>query len=261
MSLGLYEELNDRWGAAASLNALAIGACDSGDYDTAQGTFERCLQFWRALDNPLETARCVHNLANVAKLREDFFRAQVALREATAIFEQVGDRSGAAWSINQQGDIAREQGDLSAAGDHYRQALKAFREAEDRWGCARSLADLGYVYCEQKKHEDARNAYREALETFTELGHKRGMARALEGSACLAAARGQSARALKLAAAAQHLRRLMGARLPQAEQSKLDQKLVPAWQSLGEAEGKRAWGEGTAMDIDTAIEYSLREPS
>ncbi|MBV8053059.1 MAG: winged helix-turn-helix domain-containing protein, partial [Acidobacteriaceae bacterium] len=104
MSLGLYEELNDRWGAAASLNALAIGACDSGDYDTAQGTFERCLQFWRALDNPLETARCLHNLANVAKLREDFFRAQVALREATAIFEQVGDRSGAAWSINQQGD-------------------------------------------------------------------------------------------------------------------------------------------------------------
>jgi hypothetical protein len=86
------------------------------------------------------------------------------------------------------------------------------------------------------------------------------MARALEGSACLALARGHAARALKLAAAAAHLRRLISAPLPQAEQLKLDQALVPAWQSLNEPEGAGAWAEGSAMSLEKAIQYSLDEP-
>lgn len=259
-SLSLYEQLDDRWGIAASLNALGVSARDRGDYPGAQRNFERSLECWRTLPDRLATARCLHNLANVAKVRGDFSRAQMALREATDIFQEVGDPSGAAWSINQQGDIAREQGDLLTARDFYQRALKAFRAAGDRWGSARSLADLGYVYCEQRNYEEAHAAHREALEVFSELGHKRGMARALEGSACLAAARGQAARALKLAAAATHLRQMISAPLRQAEQSKLDQNLTPAWKSLSEAAGKGAWEEGAAMSIESAIQYSLHEP-
>jgi tetratricopeptide (TPR) repeat protein len=259
-SVSLYEELNDHWGIAAALNALGIGARDSGDYEMARSCFERCLEYWRMLPDQVETARCLHNLANVAKIRGNYARAQLALREATDIFERVGDRSGVAWSINQGGDIEKEQGNVDAAGDCYRRALKAFRDADDLWGCARSLADLGNVYCEQKKYEAAQDAYREALQLFAELGHKRGMARVLDGLACLAAAQRQPARALKLAGAAEHLRRLAGTRLLETEQTTLDEHLSPAWKSLGEADGKRAWAEGSASSIDTAIQYSLQQP-
>jgi predicted ATPase/DNA-binding winged helix-turn-helix (wHTH) protein/predicted negative regulator of RcsB-dependent stress response len=259
-SLSLYEKLKDRWGIGASLNALGVSARDLGDYDAAQRNLERSLECWRTLPDQLAVARSLHNLANVAKVRGDYARAQTALNEATQIFEKVHDPSGAAWSINQQGDIAREQGNLQAAGDYYKRALTAFREAGDRWGCARSLADLGYVYCGQGKYEAARGAYREALEGFAKLGHKRGIARALEGSACLAAARGQAERALKLAGAAEHMRRLISAPLPQAEQSELQEKLAMAWKLLGEPEGKSAWAEGGAMSIESAIQYSLQEP-
>lgn len=161
--------------------------------------------------------------------------------------------------MNQQGDIEREQGNLKIARDFYQGALKAFRAAADRWGSARSLADLGYVCCQQKDYEAAHAAYRESLEVFSQLGHKRGMARALEGFACLAAARGDPARALTLASAATHLRQLISAPLPLAEQSKLDQTLSSAWESLGDAEGKAAWAEGSAIAIERAIEYSLQE--
>ena len=106
----------------------------------------------------------------------------------------------------------------------------------------------------------ARTAFREALEIFAGLGHRRGAARALEGSACLALAQGYAERALKLAAAAAHLRELISAPLHQAEQSKLDQTLLPAWESLTEAEGKRAWTQGSAMSLQEAIQYSLEEP-
>lgn len=258
-SLLLYEQLDDSWGIAASLNALGVSARDRGDYPTAQRHLERSLACWRTLPDRLATARCLHNLANVAKILGDYSRAQIALREATDIFEEVGDPSGAAWSMNQQGDIEREQGNLDLARDFYRRALKAFRLASDRWGSARSLADLGYVCCEQRDYEAAHAAYREALAVFSQLGHKRGMARALEGFACLAAAQNDPVRALKLAAAATHLRQLISAPLPQAEQSKLDQALSLAWKSLGDAEGKGAWAEGCAIGMERAIEYSLQQ--
>jgi tetratricopeptide (TPR) repeat protein len=196
----------------------------------------------------------------VVKVRGDYARARTILREATEIFEELGDRSGAAWSINQLGDIARDQGETDAARNMYERALSTFREAGDRWGTARSLADLGHLYCEHGQYEAARGAYREALAVFAQLDHKRGLARTFEGFACLAVALGEPKRALILAAAASHLRRLISAPLTEAEQAKLDEALSSASEALGDAEGKTAWAEGSEMTIDSAIQYSLAEP-
>jgi tetratricopeptide (TPR) repeat protein len=256
-SFALYEALGDRRGIAASLNALGVNARDHADYELAQRNFEKSLAYWRTLSDPLSTARCLHNLANVLKVQGDYQQAQSLLDEAITYFEERGDRSGAAWSLNQKGDIAREQGDFTAAREIYECGLKAFREAGDRWGSARSLADLGSIYCEQRGFESAENAYRGALQVFFELGHRRGIARVMEGSACLAAAQGQPKRALSLAGAASHLRGVIGAPLPQAEQSKLDQMLCAAWNSLNEEDGKAAWAEGSGMSIESAVQYCL----
>lgn len=259
-SLALYEELRDEPGIAASLNALGISARDRGDYLTAQSNLERSLACWRLLPDRLAMARCLHNLANVVKTRGDYPRARWALSEAAGIFEQLGDRSGAAWSASQLGDIAREQGNLTEARVLYQGALRAFQEAGDPWGTGRSLTDLANIDWVQGSHQAARATYRQALEIFAGLGHRRGMARALEGSACLALAERQADRALKLAGAAAHLRQLIGAPLHQGEQSNLDQTLLPAWESLSEAEAKSAWAEGFAMSPEKAIQYSLEEP-
>lgn len=259
-SLSLYEDLADQSGIAVSLNALAVSARDRGDYSAAQSYFERSLACWRLLPDRLAIARCLHNLSNVVKVRGDYARAQWALREATDIFAELGDRNGAAWSINQQGDMARAQGDTIAARELYQRALLAFREAGDQWGSARCLSDLGGIDCERGDHSAARAAYREALQIFAGLGHRRGTARALEGTACLALAEGQAARALKLAAAATHLRQLVSAPLPPTEQQRLDQTLSPAWKALSEMQGKNAWAEGFAMNLEKAVHYSLEEP-
>jgi len=251
--------LADDSGIAASLNALGVSARDRGDYAAAQSNLERSLACWRALPDRLETARCLHNLANVVKVCGDYPRAEGVLREATDIFAEVGDRNGQAWSINQQGDLARAQGNVVAARELYQRALSIFRQTGDQWGVARSLTDLGSIDCEHADYVAAHAAYREALQVFFALGHRRGAARALEGSACLAVAQGQAVRALKLAAAATHLRQLVGAPLHPAEQLKFDEAFVPAWQSLTEADGKSVWAEGFAMTLGSAIEYSLEE--
>ena len=256
-ALSLYEDLGDDPGIAASLNALAITARDRGDYISAQSYFERSLACWRLLPNRIAVARCLHNLANVVKVRGDYARARWALHEAAEIFEEQGDRSGAAWSLNQQGDIERDQYNVCAARALYERALASFREVKDPWGSARCLTDLAYIDCEQGNHEAAHAAYREALAIFADLGHRRGIARVLEGSACLAWAEGHAARALILVAAAASLRQIIGAPLPQAEQTKLDTVLHPVWIALGEPDGAVAWAEGSNLSLEQSIEFSL----
>jgi serine/threonine-protein kinase PknK len=257
--LSLYEALDDKPGIAVSLNALAVAARDRGEYLSAQANFERSLACWRLLSDQFAIARCLHNLANVVKVRGDYARARWALGEASDIFEQLGDSSGAAWSINQLGDIALATGDKSEARGLYQRALAVFRDAGDPWGSARSLTDLGYIDCDQGNHLAAQAAFREAMEIFTDLGHRRGVARVLEGYACLALAEGYLERALTLAAAACHLRELISAPLSQADLAKLECALRPAWQSLSDIDGKNAWAEGSAMNQEKAVQYSLEK--
>jgi tetratricopeptide (TPR) repeat protein len=253
----LFEQLNDSLGVALSWNAAAIGARDRGDYVSAQSNFEKSLTFFRTMADRVATARCLHNLGNVSKIRGDYARARMALTEAMHIFEGLGDSSGAAWALNQQADVARDQGDLPGARALYERALFAFRSTGDRWGQARSLADLGTIACELSEHDAAFTNFRESLDIFTSLEHRRGIARVLEGLACFASAKGDARRALSVAAAASHLRQLVSAPLPPAEQSKLDQKLLSAWEQLSEPEGKKAWTDGYVMTMENAIRYAL----
>ncbi|HEX6894689.1 MAG TPA: tetratricopeptide repeat protein [Bryobacteraceae bacterium] len=258
--LSACQEAGDEVGVAVSFNALAVSQRVSGDYLAAQNNFERTLECWRRLDDSVATARCLHNLANVAKIRGDYARAREALWEAMHIFESVGDREGAAWSLNQQGDLAREQGHAAEARQLYERALSAFREAGDRWGSARSLADIGSIACDQGDFAAASAAYGQSLELFSGVGHRRGVARVLEGLACLALARGDAKRSLALAAAAAHLRQLIGAPLNPAEQSDLDQKLALARSSLDEFEARNAWNKGWSMTVEAAIQHSRENP-
>lgn len=260
-ALAIYRELNDYSGIAVSLNALGVLERDTGDYAAAQQNFEQSLAYWRKANDRAAIARCLHNLANVSKIRGDYDQARSALYDATQIFQEIGDRSGAAWSLNQQGDVARERGDISSARELYLQALEAFRHIGDQWGTARSLADLGSIACEQGEHLAAHESYRESLEIFARLEHRRGIARVLEGLACAALARGDASRALSLAGSAAHLREVISAPLPPAEQVNLDQRLRAAWQSLSATEGKRLWSEGWAMPLAMAIRYSLENES
>jgi len=89
------------------------------------------------------------------------------------------------------------------------------------------------------------------------LGHRRGIARVVEAFGCLALSRGDARKALRLCGAATRLRRLIGAPLPPAEQSKLDQSLRLAWDSLSKEAADDAWAEGYAMSLETTLQHCL----
>jgi tetratricopeptide (TPR) repeat protein len=176
--------------------------------------------------------------------------------ECLSIFQDLGDRTGVAWSLNSQGDVARDQGDSANAQTLYQQSLSIFRDLGDRWGIAGTLTDLGTLAREQRDSSAAHSLYRESLKIFQELEHKRGIARLLECFASLAAAQLDAERSLRLAGAAAALRQNIGTPLTPAEQAKLEAMLDPARQALTNTASATAWLEGWAMPIEKAIEQA-----
>ena len=140
-------------------------------------------------------ARSLSNLANAVKLQGDYSRARTLYAECLSIFEELNDRTGVAWSLNDyQGDVVRDQGDSAAARTLYEQSLAIFRELGDPWGIAGTLADLGSLAREQCDCATAKSHYAESIKIFQELGFKRGIARLLECFACAAAVQREAER-------------------------------------------------------------------
>lgn len=83
---------------------------------------------------------------------------------------------------------------------------------------------------------------------------------ALDGFARLAAAEGDAVRALRLGGATTALRQIYGVTIGPAEQDAFRRRLEPAWQALGEEEGKATFDEGRAMTLEQALALALEEP-
>jgi predicted ATPase len=257
-SLDIARQLGDKQGAAVSLNALGVLARERGDVAVARSLLEESLVLWKELGDHKAVGRSLSNLANVAKLQGDYPHARSLYEECLSIFRGVGDLPGVAWSLNYQGDVAREQGDSAAARALYVEGLAIFRELGDRWGIAGTLADLGSLARERRDYATAHSLYRESLMIFRELEHQRGIARLLECFACLSAAQLQAGRSLRLAGAADALRRKVGAPRPPGERAKLKAILDMSRKALTDTVGTAAWSEGQGMLVEKAIDEAMK---
>lgn len=196
------------------------------------------------------------NLGSVAKAQSDYPEARSLHERCIAIFQELGDQQGVALSLNHLGDVARAQGDRDSARARYLESLALFKKLGSKWSAANVLADLGDLALDQEDVSFARQQFEESLALFGDLGDRRGVTRLLEGFAAVAAREGQAERALRLAGAAAVLREGLSAPLMPADRTKLEQRLRPARQSLGEAMSAAAWREGRAMSIEHAISYA-----
>src|SRR5439155_1277365 len=215
-------------------------------------------RYWEAREHLAEGRRrlvTVLELPDARARTKERARARSLYEQSLAIFRELGDEAGVAWSLNHQGQVAREQGDRPAARAFCEQALAIFRALDDRWGIASSLADLGHLTRDEGNRQSAEAWYRESIGIFGELGYRRGIARLLEEFACAAVVDGKQERALRLAGAAAALREALGARLPPDERPKLERLLAQARAAVGPAAAQQVWTEGATMPLQRVIDY------
>ena len=214
-AVALAREAGDDYVLAVALNNLG-GATDSlGEHELATAYLEESLALRRAIGDVSRIALSLCNVAAMALLKGDIARAATLLAEAAEIATAIGDKR----------QICYAHGGL---------AWVAYRERH--W-------------------EEADAHARESLRLAQELGMKSAVVEEICCLAGIAAARGDLARAGRLAAVTELHQSLFGDREPFFELHRTDMEGAKA--ACDPETWERASAEGRAMSLDVAAEYGL----
>ncbi len=242
--LALRRQLDDKRGIATSLNNLGLVACDQALYEHARALHEESMAIKRALEDQRGIAISLNNLGLVARNRGDVARARSLYEESLSLFRQLGWKRGIAMALSNLAVAMRDLDKRAEALTLIEESLALRRELGDKWATAYSLTVLAGLARDQGEQGEAARLYRASLDLLEEVGNRIGLAAYLEGVAVLALARGQPARTVRLCAAADALRRALGAPLPPADRPVYEHTLAAARAALGDETYATVWAAG-----------------
>ena len=127
-------------------------------------------------ERPRERGRILHFLGALATTQGDFAAAESFLQQGLSLYEELGDETGIAASLNALAISARDRGDYATAQSRFERSLACWRLLSDRSAIARCLHNLSSVVRVRADYPRARWASREAAEIFEALGDRSGAA-------------------------------------------------------------------------------------
>jgi adenylate cyclase len=252
-----FEDTANRAGVAQVLHVQGTLLARQGDLDGSQQAYQDSLAIRREIEDQANIASLLSNLAIVARRRKDFETARSLNEQSLAIRESLGDRWAIGVSLNNLGNLALSQGHFAEARTWLEQALVIWRQVGDRWAIANTLTGLGDVAGDEKDLLTSHAYYTESLGINRELDDRLALAYLFEALGCLSAAQDEPERAMQLVGMAATLRETIGAPLPPAEASRLQDRLAPARAALGEEALRTAENTGRALSLDEAIELAV----
>jgi len=239
------------------LYALGFLRLYEGDAVQAQSIFEDCLRDSRIVADKWSCACVLLGVAKAAATLGDSAKAVKFYEESLAVATQLGDRWTISMALGESGNVLLQQGDLRAARARLEEALKLQQQLEHRWPAALTHFGLGQVFLRQCQFDNARIHYGESLTAFAELASKQGIATCLAAFAELAEEQQQMARAVRLYAAADALREVVGVFLQDAYFIGYDKK-IEAVRTRLDRDLSRDWAQGHAMPVEQAVSDALQ---
>jgi predicted ATPase/class 3 adenylate cyclase len=176
-----------------------------------------------------------------------------------ALLEESGNRWLATMGLLSMAMAAKFQGDYADARQRFAATAPLFRELGDRHRTNMVRSELAHIDRYEGHYDRAEAVYRETILEWKRLGHRAAIAHQLESFGLIAQARHDNARAARLFAAADTLRRIIDIHMTPLEQSEYDAALG---RLRGTMEGEAfdaAWSEGQAMSVEQAISYALEK--
>jgi tetratricopeptide (TPR) repeat protein len=194
----------------------------------------------------------------------DYPTARGFVEEALGAARQSNDRFGIARSLSMLGDLARSLGDDAAARPLYEEALAICRQLDRTYSAANILTNLAAAEFGEGNYTAAYSHFTEGLTMQKEaggqiVGDKISISYSLDGLAALAALRGETQLAAKLAGAAEHLRESINYNVEPAERRFRDAYLASLHTVLSEDDFSIAYGQGRTLKLDEAVVLALGE--
>ncbi|MEJ2147796.1 MAG: tetratricopeptide repeat protein, partial [Acidobacteriota bacterium] len=131
------------------------------------------------------------HLANVSLGMGNPSEALQWLDTALPLLKETGDIWNMAFGMNNYGEVARVQEDYEKAEEYYRRTEALYQQADAKGDQARLVHSLGYIALHKGDNAGARALFLESLAEFRKLGNHRGIAECLAGLAGVAVAQGK----------------------------------------------------------------------
>ena len=242
--------------AASVLCSLRAGASSStSDRRAAVAVGEEAVALARGTGDDFALAIALNNLGGVMRMLGENERGRAYLEESLEVRRRMGDASRIALSLSNVAQMALEEGKTKEAATMFAEAAEIATAIGDKRHILFALAGLGWVACREERWEEAGTHARESLRLAQELGMKRPAVDEIFCLAGIATATGDTARAVRLAAAAAfHLSRLA----PDEPDNPEYQEIIESVKATCDPETwERASAEGRAKGLDEAADYAL----
>jgi tetratricopeptide (TPR) repeat protein len=155
-------------------------------------------------------AQALHGAGLITETLGQLDKAIPAYEEALAIREALGDREGAARTLNNLANCAMDQGEYARAIFLHQRSLEHSRALDSPQGVGRSLAGLATVAIQQARLSDAEALFNEALPLLREVNDLYSVATIIANLGVLAVNTGDYPRARVAAEEAQQIWRVLG---------------------------------------------------
>jgi predicted ATPase/DNA-binding XRE family transcriptional regulator len=238
---------------AVVANWGAYLAAREADYDRAVALADTAKSVWLARGIPQGEAYALLVLGQVATELGDYDRADDLLRRSAKLFVDVGDEWGRVRPINSLGELARARGDLDAALAFHATALALTQTVGDAFWETNVLCGTAVVLAELDRPDEALACAAHALELALVSQIPAHVPAAVEAAALALADTDPPDVPVRLWAAAQDRRELVGAPMEPRDRPAFDRALRRARDALGQERFLAEWNAGRALtDTDLA---------
>lgn len=134
-----------------------------GDLDAALRACERAVRLSFAMAARAQAARALHWMGDIHRRKGDPIQATELLTRAMALFQELGDDSGLADTLDDLGQVQWLLGKMTEALDHSARALELRRRLADRRKVAVSLLHIGFIELLRGLIDPAVGCFEEAL--------------------------------------------------------------------------------------------------
>jgi predicted ATPase/DNA-binding XRE family transcriptional regulator len=227
------------------------------DYGAARALGEEGLALRRALGDRCGLGGALSYLGVIVREQGDYPTARALLEESLRLDGEVGRHYSMAHSHIRLGEVAHAEGDYAQARHHYEASRALFESLRTSWG--RLPHHFGLLALDEGDLAAARAHLDESLRLHEAQRERAWLPASLAAFACLAAAGGQSRRALQLAGAVEALRERSGTVLQATERVRFERWLAAARGDLDLATAAAAWEAGRAMSAEEAAAFALQE--
>ena len=169
----------DRAGAAAALWQLGRAQLLSWERAAAGDSLRQALAMFQELGNPLGEAHALHECGRERAWAAEFPAAIEFQERALAIYRDQADGLGEGTALCELGRLRHTANEHAAASELLAQSLTVHQKAGHRQGEADALSQLGRVRYSEGEFTAAADLYERALVIYQELGGRQGEANTL----------------------------------------------------------------------------------